>query len=81
MRIGVLGGGIAGLSCAHYLLKAGHTPVVVERSDQHGHLGRRLQHDGVAFDGFHETLHSSDTALLGLMAYEKIRAMLAVECD
>ena len=32
-RVAVVGGGLAGLSCAKYLVDAGHKPVVVERAD------------------------------------------------
>ena len=68
MRIGILGGGIAGLACAHYLLKLGHTPVVLERSEHHGELTRRFPHGGGWIDSFHELIHPSDTALVGLIA-------------
>ncbi len=33
MRVAIAGGGLAGLSCAKYLVDAGHTPVVLERQD------------------------------------------------
>ena len=32
-RVAVIGGGLAGLSCAKYLADAGHKPVLVERGD------------------------------------------------
>ena len=32
-RVVVVGGGLAGLSCAKYLADAGHVPVVLERGD------------------------------------------------
>lgn len=32
MRVAIAGGGLAGLSCAKYLVDAGHTPIVFERS-------------------------------------------------
>jgi 15-cis-phytoene desaturase len=33
MRVAIAGGGLAGLSCAKYLVDAGHTPVLLERQD------------------------------------------------
>lgn len=33
MRVAIAGGGLAGLSCAKYLVDTGHIPVVLERSD------------------------------------------------
>lgn len=33
MRVAIAGAGLAGLSCAKYLVDAGHTPIVVERRD------------------------------------------------
>ncbi len=31
MRVAIAGGGLAGLSCAKYLVDAGHTPIILER--------------------------------------------------
>jgi 15-cis-phytoene desaturase len=33
MRVAIAGAGLAGLSCAKYLVDAGHTPIVYERRD------------------------------------------------
>lgn len=33
MRVAIAGGGLAGLSCAKYLVDAGHTPIVLERQN------------------------------------------------
>jgi 15-cis-phytoene desaturase len=38
MRIAIAGGGLAGLSCAKYLVDAGHTPIVLESRDVLGGL-------------------------------------------
>ncbi|MDS3861813.1 15-cis-phytoene desaturase [Thermosynechococcaceae cyanobacterium BACA0444] len=38
MRVAIAGGGLAGLSCAKYLVDAGHTPIVFERSAVFGGL-------------------------------------------
>lgn len=36
MRVAIAGAGLAGLACAKYLADAGHTPIVIERSDVPG---------------------------------------------
>ncbi|WP_016953107.1 15-cis-phytoene desaturase [Anabaena sp. PCC 7108] len=38
MRVAIAGAGLAGLSCAKYLIDAGHTPIVLERRDVLGGL-------------------------------------------
>jgi protoporphyrinogen oxidase len=67
MRVAVLGGGIAGLACAHYLAKAGHTPVVLETSGWLGNFGAAIEHEGLRLDGTSRALRNSDTALCGLI--------------
>jgi len=68
MRIGIIGGGIAGLACAHYLLKAGHEPVVLEAENDLGGHSARFVHDGLSFDRFPRALMETDSALCGLMS-------------
>lgn len=68
MRIAVLGGGVAGLTCAHYLARAGHTPLVLEASGALGQLGSPIVHEGLRIDRFSNALRNSDTALCGLLA-------------
>ncbi|HTO69641.1 MAG TPA: FAD-dependent oxidoreductase [Myxococcota bacterium] len=68
MRIAVLGGGVAGLACAHYLARNGHTPLVLEPSDALGQLGTPIVHEGLRLDRFSSPLRNSDTALCGLLA-------------
>ncbi len=46
LRVGVIGGGIAGLATAHFLAKAGHRPVLLESSRQLGGLGTHFEHHG-----------------------------------
>ncbi|KGF71771.1 phytoene desaturase [Neosynechococcus sphagnicola sy1] len=38
MRVAIAGGGLAGLSCAKYLVDAGHTPLILERDSVLGGL-------------------------------------------
>ena len=68
MRIAVLGGGVAGLTCAHYLARAGHTPLVLESSGALGQLGSPIVHEGLRIDRFSNALRNTDTALCGLLA-------------
>lgn len=67
-RIAVLGGGVAGLAAAHYLVRAGHRPIVFEASGQLGGLGTHFEHDGVSLDRFYHVILDSDASLLGLIA-------------
>jgi len=66
MDVGVVGGGITGLACAHYLLRQGLRPIVLEATRQFGHLSARCRHRQLNLDGFHAPLRRSDTALCGL---------------
>ena len=50
MDIGVLGGGIAGLSTAHYLLRAGHHPIVFDTAEGAGRLSHQVHHKGCGED-------------------------------
>ena len=68
MRIAVLGGGVAGLACAYYLARSGHTPLVLEASGALGQLGSPIVHEGLRIDRFSNPLRNSDTALCGLLA-------------
>src|SRR3989442_13378669 len=68
LRVGVIGGGIAGLASAHFLLKAGHVPVVLEATDQLGGLGTHFVHDGVSLERFYHVILDSDADLRALIA-------------
>jgi protoporphyrinogen oxidase len=68
MRVGIIGGGITGLACAHYAMRAGLVPVVLEASESGGILARRFSVSGVELDCFHSSLCTSDTALCGLLS-------------
>ena len=67
-RVAILGGGIAGLSSAHFLLKAGMQPVILEASSQLGGLGTYFVHDGAFLDRFYHIMCDSDRDLLALIA-------------
>jgi protoporphyrinogen oxidase len=68
LRIGIVGGGIAGLAAAHYLLRSGHHPVILEASEQLGGLGTHFEHAGVSLDRFYHVILDSDADLCGLLA-------------
>ena len=50
-RIAILGAGVAGLACAHYLARSGERPIVLEPSGALGPLGFRVVPGGSAADG------------------------------
>jgi protoporphyrinogen oxidase len=87
MRVAILGGGIAGLACAHYLVKGGHTPVILEPSAWLGQLGSPIEHEGLRLDGSSLPIRNGDTALCGLLgeigglgrvAWRETRSAIAV---
>ena len=66
-RIGVLGGGIAGLASAWFLLRAGYRPVVLEATAQLGGVGTHFEHAGYTLDRFCHVMVDSDADLCGLV--------------
>ncbi len=67
-RVGIVGGGIMGLSLAYFLTKAGARVEVFEASDNLGGLAGPIYLDGVAIDRFYHAILSSDSHLRGLCA-------------
>jgi len=67
LSVGVIGGGIAGLATAHFLLEAGHRPVVLEASGQLGGLGTHFEHAGVSLERFYHVILDSDADLRALI--------------
>jgi len=49
-KITVIGSGVAGLSCASFLAKAGHEVTVLEKNDTIGGRARKFQAEGFMFD-------------------------------
>jgi len=66
-RIAVLGGGIAGLACAFFLVRRGCLPVVFEASGKLGGLGRSFEYAGTTLDCFYHVILDSDEDLRGLI--------------
>jgi protoporphyrinogen oxidase len=76
-RVAILGGGIAGLASAHYLLARGLQPTLFEASDHLGGLGSTFQHDGVALDRFYHVILDSDAELCALISAMGLTDQLA----
>jgi protoporphyrinogen oxidase len=68
MKVAVLGGGIAALAGAHYLLKAGLEPVVLESSARLGGHAAPFEHEGLDLDPFPHTVLANETPICGLMS-------------
>jgi len=47
----IVGGGIAGLTTAAYLSKAGHATLLCEKEDKCGGLINTFERDGFVYDG------------------------------
>jgi protoporphyrinogen oxidase len=67
MNIAIIGGGIAGLTSAYRLLKAGHKVHVFEASDQLGGLARAFDFAGAKLDIFYRHIFSSDLDIIDLI--------------
>jgi protoporphyrinogen oxidase len=63
----VLGGGLAGLSTAFHLQRAGHEALVLEREDEVGGLARSIDASGFTFDFTGHLLHVKDEGVITLI--------------
>ena len=68
LRVGIIGGGIAGLAAAHHLERRGAHVTLFEASDQLGGLGTYFQYGGLDFERFYHVMLPTDRELLALMA-------------
>lgn len=67
MRIGIIGGGIMGISLGYFLTKMGHQVAIYEASPSIGGLAGTTQlKDGTEVDRFYHAILSSDLHLRGL---------------
>lgn len=68
MKIGIIGGGFAGLTAAHELLQLGHQVVVFEAAPQVGGLASGFKGDGWEWplERFYHHIFTTDTAIIGL---------------
>jgi protoporphyrinogen oxidase len=67
MRIGVIGGGVLGLSLAYYLSGRGATVTVFEGKERAGGLLDYFSVDGAWIDKYYHCILTSDAELLGLV--------------
>jgi protoporphyrinogen oxidase len=68
MHVGIIGGGITGLTTAYYLLKQGCKVTVFEAGSMLGGLATSTQMQEVWIDKFYHCILPSDTALVSLIA-------------
>ena len=67
MKIGIVGGGIAGLTAAYRLAKAGHKPEVFEAAEMLGGLAKAFDFAGTKLDIFYRHIFSSDLDVIDLI--------------
>jgi len=67
LNIGILGGGITGLTAAFYLLRAGHRVTVLEGRSQVGGLATYFDFGPFRWDKFYHCILTSDAPLLRLI--------------
>ena len=67
MRIGIVGGGIAGLTAAYRLAKAGRQVFVFEADEKLGGLARSFDFAGTQLDVFYRHIFKSDTDIIRLI--------------
>jgi len=69
MKIGIIGGGITGLTIAFNLAKQGHSVEVFEKEDKLGGLAKSLSKDSWSWplEGFFHHFFTSDNALADLL--------------
>ncbi|HEU5415573.1 MAG TPA: NAD(P)/FAD-dependent oxidoreductase [Candidatus Angelobacter sp.] len=67
LHIGILGGGITGLTAAFYLLRAGHEVTLMEARPQLGGLASYFNFGSFWWDKFYHCILTSDASLLQLI--------------
>lgn len=67
LRIGIIGGGVTGLTAAFYLLRAGAQVTVLEAGPQLGGLATHFNFGPFSWDKFYHCILTSDSALLQLI--------------
>ena len=67
MNVGIVGGGIAGLTAAYELTKRGINCTIYERSPEVGGLAGFFEVNGVLLEKFYHHLFTSDTAIAGMI--------------
>ncbi|MFP4467008.1 MAG: NAD(P)/FAD-dependent oxidoreductase [Candidatus Goldiibacteriota bacterium] len=67
MNIGIVGGGIAGLTAAYRLSLSGHTVSVFEKDEKLGGLARSVDFAGTRIDRFYRHIFKSDIDIIKLI--------------
>ncbi len=67
MKIGIVGGGIAGLTAAYRLGKAGHSVTVIEKDNFLGGLASSIDFSGAKLDRIYRHIFKSDLYFTGLI--------------
>ncbi|NQU04619.1 MAG: FAD-dependent oxidoreductase [Calditrichaeota bacterium] len=67
MRVGVIGGGITGLTVAYELLKSGHEVVIVESEEQLGGLAGVVKMGDKYIERYYHHFFKTDTELISLL--------------
>ena len=67
MRVGVIGGGITGLTVAYDLLKSGHEVVIVESEEQIGGLAGVVKLEDNYVERYYHHFFKTDTELISLL--------------
>ncbi len=68
MRIGIVGGGVAGLGCAHILAQRGHGVDVFEQAPALGGLAGCFDFDGMQVEKYYHFVCRDDTDLIDMLA-------------
>lgn len=66
-NIGIIGGGIMGVTLAYRLSQKGFDITIYERSDSLGGLAKHFDYNGIHIDRFYHTILSSDMSMQGLI--------------
>lgn len=66
-RVAVIGGGVAGLACAHHLARAGAEVSLFEASGLLGGLGTYFESGGLSLERFYHCMLPTDRHLLALL--------------
>lgn len=67
MRIGIVGGGVAGLAAAYFLSEQGHQVDVFERAPELGGLAGSVEFAGLRVEKYYHFICRDDTGLLRLL--------------
>src|SRR5438067_932363 len=68
MRIGVVGGGVAGLGCAYFLSQHGHQVAVFEQAPVLGGLAGCFDFDGLPVEKYYHFVCRDDVDLIDMLA-------------